>query len=122
MEIIATILIVFVAAEHLFFLYFEMFAWETIGMKLFRGLLPKELFKQTKVLAANQGLYNGFLVAGLVWSLLIKDSEWSTNVSIFFLTCVIVAGTYAGLTSSRKILLFQAFPAILALIFVLLSR
>lgn len=120
MELISKIFIGLVAAEHLFFLYFEMFAWETVGKKIFNGVLPKELFKSTKMLAANQGLYNGFLVAGLVWSLIISDAEWSNNVAIFFLSCVIVAGTYAGLTSSRKILLVQAFPAIIALIFVLL--
>ncbi len=120
MVLLSKILILIVAAEHLFFLYFEMFAWETLGRKIFGGVFPKELFKPTKGLAANQGLYNGFLAAGLIWSVLIKNDEWSSNVAIFFLSCVIVAGTYAGFTASRKILLFQAFPAIVALILVLM--
>ena len=96
-----------------------MFAWETLGKKLFRGVLPKELFAPTKMLAANQGLYNAFLAAGLIWSIFIDNAEWSANVSIFFLSCVAVAGMYAGLTSSRKILLIQAFAAIVALILVI---
>jgi putative membrane protein len=120
MEFISKILIWLIAAEHLFFFYFEMFAWETIGRKLFAGIFPNELFKPTKVLAANQGLYNGFLAAGLIWSIFISNEEWSSHVAVFFLACVIIAGTYAGLTSSRKILLIQALPATVALIFVLL--
>lgn len=121
MEILIKILIWFIALEHLFFFYFEMFAWETLGKKIFAGAFPKELFKPTKMLAANQGLYNMFLAGGLIWSIFIDNAEWSTNVSIFFLSCVVVAGMYAGLTTSRKILVVQAFPAIIALILVLMK-
>ena len=92
-----------------------MFAWETIGKKTFKGSLPEDLFKPTKGLAKNQGLYNGFLAAGLIWSLMISDEIWSKNVAIFFLGCVIVAGIYGAVTASRKIFFVQALPAILAL-------
>ena len=117
MDILRIILIAFVALEHLYFLYFEMFAWETIGKKTFKSLAP-ELFKPTKALAANQGLYNGFLSAGLIWSLAIDDTQWSSNVAVFFLICVITAGIYGALTASKKIFYFQAVPAIIALILV----
>ncbi|RZK48760.1 MAG: DUF1304 domain-containing protein [Pedobacter sp.] len=93
-----------------------MFAWETVGKKIFGKSLSAELFKPTKTLAANQGLYNGFLVAGLVWSFLIQHEAWSFNVKVFFLSCVIVAGLYGGLTVSKRIFYVQAVPAILALL------
>ncbi|NOT36345.1 MAG: DUF1304 domain-containing protein [Saprospiraceae bacterium] len=115
MSIFIDVLIVFIALLHLYFLYFEMFAWETIGKKTFRSLSP-DLFKPTKVLAANQGLYNGFLSAGLIWSLLITNEECSRNVAIFFLVCVLVAGIYGGLTASKKIFIVQGLPALIALI------
>lgn len=121
MEIISKILISIVALEHLYILYMEMFAWETLGKKTFKGALKEELFKPTKTLAANQGLYNGFLSAGLIWSFFISDKVWSENVAIFFLGCVILAGIYGALTSSKKIFFVQALPAILALIIVLLK-
>jgi len=120
MELISKILIAIVALEHLYILYMEMFAWETLGKKTFRTI-SAELFKPTKSLAANQGLYNGFLSAGLVWSLLIKDAVWSGNVAMFFLGCVIVAGSYGALSASRRIFFVQALPAVIALIFLLLS-
>ena len=120
MEILSKIFIAIVALEHLYILYMEMFAWETLGKKTFKGSLPDELFKPTKGLAANQGLYNGFLSAGLIWSLFIGDAVWAKNVAIFFLGCVIVAGIYGALSASRKIFFVQALPAIIALVFVLL--
>jgi len=120
MNIIAKILIIVIALEHLYFLYFEMFAWETIGKKTFKSL-PGELFKPTKGLAANQGLYNGFLAAGLIWSLFISDTLWSKNVALFFLACVVVAGIFAAATASRKIFFVQALPAIVAIILVVAS-
>lgn len=120
MEIISKILVAIVALEHLYILYMEMFAWETLGKKTFRGSLPDEMFKPTKKLAANQGLYNGFLSAGLIWSFFICDSIWAKNVAIFFLGCIIAAGIYGALSASKKIFLVQALPAIIALIFVLL--
>ena len=96
-----TILTILVALEHLYILYMEMFAWETRGKAFFKSL-PKHLFADTKSMAANQGLYNGFLVAGLVWSFFINDPEWSLNVRLFFLACVAVAGIYGGLTALKR--------------------
>jgi putative membrane protein len=121
MEIVANILVGLVALEHLYILYLEMFAWETKGKKAFKGSLRPELFAPTKTLAANQGLYNGFLAAGLIWSFFITDPAWSTNVAIFFLGCVIVAGVYGALTATKKIFFIQALPALLALGAVLLK-
>jgi putative membrane protein len=120
MELLANILVGLVALEHLYILYLEMFAWETRGKKVFRGSLRPELFAPTKVLAANQGLYNGFLAAGLIWSFFITDKAWSTNVAIFFLSCVIVAGVYGAITASKKIFFIQALPAIVALVVMLI--
>jgi putative membrane protein len=110
MHLVAKILIGLVAFLHVYFLVLEMFLWATpYGMKTFGR--SKEEQEQTKVLAKNQGLYNGFLAAGLVWSLV------DPNVSIarFFLGCVLVAGFYGAATASRKILFVQAIPAAVAL-------
>ena len=96
-----------------------MFAWETLGKKTFKSL-PKDLFTPTKVLAANQGLYNGFLASGLIWTLFIADAVWSKNIALFFLLCVAVAGIYGALTASKKIFFVQALPAIIAIICLLL--
>jgi putative membrane protein len=115
METLANILVGVVALEHLYILYLEMFAWETKGKKAFRGSLRPELFAPTKVLAANQGLYNGFLAAGLIWSFFITDRAWSINVAVFFLSCVIVAGVYGAITASKKIFFIQVLPALIAL-------
>ena len=122
MILISKILIAFVAIEHLYILYMEMFAWETLGRKTFKGALPDDMFKPTKTLAANQGLYNGFLSAGLIWSLFICDGVWSANIALFFLGCVAVAGIYGALTASKKIFFVQALPAIIAFIFVSLGK
>jgi putative membrane protein len=119
---IANIFTALVALEHLYILWLEMFAWETAGRKTFRGSLPDALFTPTKTLAANQGLYNGFLAAGLIWSLLISDKIWHSNVALFFLGCVIVAGVYGAITASLKIFYVQALPAIIAFAFVWLAR
>ncbi|GAO43102.1 DUF1304 domain-containing protein [Flavihumibacter petaseus] len=112
----AKIMVALIALEHLFILYMEMFAWETVGRKVFRGALPDEMFRPTRVLAANQGLYNGFLVAGLVWSLLIDDPLWQRKVALFFLGCIIVAGVYGAVSASRRIFFTQALPAIIGFI------
>ena len=117
MEIASKIIIALIAALHLYFLYFEMFAWNTIGRKTFRQI-PADVFPHTKVLAANQGLYNGFLVAGLIWSLLIEDQKWSFYVAVFFLSCVLIAGIYAALTASKKIFWIQGLPALIALVLI----
>lgn len=121
MELLAKIIIGIVALEHLYILYMEMFAWETKGRKVFKGALPDDLFGPTKVMAANQGLYNGFLAAGLIWSLLIGDPVWSKNVGLFFLACVAVAGTYGALTASRKIFFVQAVPALVGIAVLMLG-
>ncbi len=115
MKTIALVLTGIVAIEHLYILWLEMFAWETRGPKVFKGSLKPELFNPTKTLAANQGLYNGFLAAGLCWSFLISDENWSKNVALFFLGCVAVAGLYGAATASKRILYVQAVPAILAI-------
>lgn len=121
MQIIKISLILLVALEHLYFLYFEMFAWETIGKRTFKSL-PEHLFTPTKALAANQGLYNGFLAAGLIWSVLITDAVWSENVALFFLTCVAIAGIYGAATASKRIFFVQALPAIVGIVMVVLSK
>ncbi|WP_442589308.1 DUF1304 domain-containing protein [Pedobacter sp. AW31-3R] len=116
MEYVLEFLIGCIAVEHLYILWMEMFAWETRGKKTFGGKIPADVFKHTKSLAANQGLYNGFLVAGLLWTFFIDDVEWKQHISVFFLGCVAVAGVYGALTASRKIFFLQALPAILALV------
>jgi len=116
MNIIVQSLIAIIALEHLYILWLEMFAWETRGKKVFKGSMPAELFKPTKVLAANQGLYNGFLAAGLIWTFFIEDHHWKFYIAVFFLSCVIIAGVYGAFTASRKIFFIQAMPAIIALV------
>ncbi|HEY0611132.1 MAG TPA: DUF1304 domain-containing protein [Chitinophaga sp.] len=118
MSLIAKIFVLLVAIEHLYILWIEMFAWTTAGRKTFRSF-PDHLFEPTKALAANQGLYNGFLAAGLIWSLFIADISWAGNVAIFFLSCVIIAGIYGAATASKSIFVKQALPAIVALLLVL---
>ena len=118
MTIATNIVLGVVALLHLYFLILEMFLWDKpIGLKAFGQTLERA--KATKVLAANQGLYNGFLAAGLFWGLLAGTS--GTSVKVFFLTCVLVAGIYGAVTASRKILYVQAFPAVLGLAFVAMS-
>jgi putative membrane protein len=120
MAIISKILIVVVALEHLYFLYLEMFLWTTPrALKAFDT--TKGFAVESKSMAANQGLYNGFLAAGLLWSVIHPDPAVSRQIALFFLGCVIVAGVYGGLTVKRAILYIQAVPALLALIAVLLS-
>jgi len=117
MESIGHILIGLIALEHLYFLWLEMFAWETKGKEVFK-MLPPNLFKPTKVLAANQGLYNGFLAAGLIWTLFITNDLWSSYISVFFLSCVSIAGIYGALSASKKIFFVQALPAIVTLVLI----
>lgn len=118
MHIISKILIVAIGLLHLYFLWLEMFAWTTAAKKVFRTI-PEDLFEKTKVLAANQGLYNGFLSAGLLWSLAISDENWSQNIALFFLCCVSVAGIFGAYSASKKIFYVQALPAIIAIISIL---
>jgi len=109
-----------VALIHIYILWLEMFVWTSVARKRFRSL-PAELFEKTKKMAANQGLYNGFLAAGLVWSLRIKDEDWSEQVAIFFLTCVAIAGLYGCLTVQRSLFFVQTVPAVLALLVLFLN-
>jgi putative membrane protein len=95
-----------------------MFSWTTSAKKVFRTI-PEDLFEKTKVLAANQGLYNGFLSARLLWSLAISDEIWSKNIALFFLCCVTVAGIFGAYSASKKIFYVQALPAIIAIISIL---
>ncbi len=118
MDYTIKILIGLVALLHLYFLYFEMFAWTTKGRKVFRNF-PSELFEPTKSMAANQGLYNGFLAAGLLWTYFINDANWSDNIALFFLGCVAVAGIYGALTVTKKIFFIQALPALITIILIL---
>ena len=120
MATLALILIVLIILLQLYIMWFEMFAWESRGPRIF-ATLPAEMFPKTKEMAANQGLYNGFLAAGLIWSLLINDGAWSQNIALFFLGCIFVAGVYGALTVSKKIIFAQSVPAALAIIAVLLS-
>lgn len=120
MAIIATVLIALIAVLHLYIMWFEMFAWETRGPKVFASL-GADMFPKTKAMAANQGLYNGFLGAGLIWSLIIGDPAWSQNVALFFLNCVFIAGIYGAMTVSKRIMFVQSIPAALAMLAILLS-
>jgi putative membrane protein len=92
-----------------------MFAWTTRARKVFKTI-PADQFEKTKVMAANQGLYNGFLAAGLIWSLIISDASWSSNVALFFLGCVLVAGLYGAFTVSKRIFYVQSVPAIFGIL------
>lgn len=115
---IANALVLLVAVLHAYFLLLEMFLWDKpAGMKAF-GLTPEQA-AATKVMAANQGLYNGFLVAGLLWGLLLGEAGF--DIKVFFLGCVTVAGIYGAMTASRKILWVQAMPALLALLFLIIA-
>ena len=115
MKLVSDILIVIVALLHFFFLYLEMFLWDKPrGMKSFN--LTEEFAKQSKRLAMNQGLYNGFLAAGLLWGLVAGDP-----VKIFFLSCVIIAGIFGAFTVSKRIFYIQAVPAIVTLVILLVA-
>jgi putative membrane protein len=118
MAIAANVLVALVALLHLYFLALEMFLWDKPrGMKAFGN--TAEQAAATKVLAANQGLYNGFLAAGLIWGLSLGEA--GNSIKIFFLCCIVVAGLYGAATASRKILFVQALPAAIALALVLLA-
>ena len=119
MSVVAGVLIGLVAALHAYFLVLEMFLWRTPRGRATFGT-TEEFAETTATLAANQGLYNGFLAAGLVWSLLAPDRV-SFQAAVFFLVCVIVAGVYGAVTVNKRILLVQAVPAALALVAVLVA-
>lgn len=118
MNLIANTLLALVAALHLYFLVLEMFLWtKPLGLKTFR--LTPEFAQASKALAANQGLYNGFLAAGLLWGLSLGAAGHA--VQLFFLGCVVVAGLFGAATVSRKIAYVQALPAALGIAAVLLT-
>ncbi|MDH2386084.1 DUF1304 domain-containing protein [Bradyrhizobium sp. CER78] len=115
MLLLANVLVAVVAALHVYFLVLEMFLWtKPLGLKTFRNSLEKAT--DSAVLAANQGLYNGFLAAGLIWGLAHGNASFAFQIKTFFLLCVIVAGAYGAATVSRRILYVQAAPAALALV------
>lgn len=116
LPVAALALVLLVAAQHAFFLVLEMFLWtKPLGMKVFRN--SPEKAQATRVLAANQGLYNGFLAAGLVWAAVADRSD----LALFFLGCVVVAGVYGAYSFSKRILYVQALPAALGIAAVLLG-
>ena len=115
MSAIADVLVALVAALHVYFLVLEMFLWtKPLGLRTFRN--SPEKAADSAVLAANQGLYNGFLAAGLFWGLIEHVPGFALQIKTFFLLCVIVAGVYGAATVSHRILLVQAAPAALALV------
>jgi putative membrane protein len=119
MSKLASFLVALVAIEHLGFLVLEMFLWTTpTGMQVF-GTTP-DFAGQSAALAANQGLYNGFLAAGLLWGLVRKHDAFA--IKLFFLTCVVVAGIFGAVTVKTSIFFVQAVPALLALMFVIAAR
>ncbi len=120
MSTLALIIVVIIAILHLYIAWFEMFAWTSRGPKIFKSF-PKDLFEPTKAMAANQGLYNGFLAAGLIWSLFIQDPVWQPRIAICFLLFVAVAGVYGAATVSKRILYVQTVPAVLGLFLVFLG-
>jgi len=118
MSLFASLVVALVALLHLWFLVLEMFLWTRPSGRRAFGL-SEEFARQSKVLAANQGLYNGFLAAGLLWSLWLGAS--GRPVTLFFLGCILVAGVFGGLTATRKVLWIQALPALVGIVLVLLA-
>lgn len=115
MRLLSDIIIGSVAALHVYFLILEMFLWaKPTGLRIFRNKIEKA--RETAVLAANQGLYNGFLAAGLLWGLFHPAEEFGIQIKIFFLGCVIVAGIYGGYSVNKRIFFIQAVPAVIGLL------
>lgn len=114
MEYLSTIFVTLVAIEHIYILILEMFLWTKPRTLRIFGI-AKEDAETTKVLAANQGLYNGFLSVGLIWGLLYPDNVIGAQIQMFFLTCVLIAAFYGGLTVKKSIVIVQGFPALVAL-------
>lgn len=118
MSLVANVIVALVGLLHVYFLVLEMFLWtKPVGLRVFRQ--TREAAEASKVLAANQGLYNGFLAAGLFWGLSLGAAGF--GVKVFFLLCVLVAGLYGAATVGRKILFVQALPAALGLILLLMA-
>ncbi len=123
LDIAAAVVVALVALVHLYFLVLEMFLWRTPRVRRIFGT-TEEVAESSAVLAANQGLYNGFLAAGLVFGLVAGGADGAVGypVTLFFLACVVVAGLYGAATANRRILLVQALPAAVALALVLVAR
>jgi putative membrane protein len=120
MSVVANVIVALVALLHIYFLVLEMFLWTTPrGLKTF-GNTPEKA-RDSAVLAANQGLYNGFLAAGLIWGLLQPVPGFAFQIKAFFLACVIVAGLYGGYSAKPAIIYVQALPALIALVLLWLS-
>lgn len=119
MPLITDLFVAFIALLHVYILVLEMFLWDKpAGRKAF-GHSPEKA-KESKVLAANQGLYNGFLAAGLLWGLYLGEAGF--DIKVFFLCCILVAGVYGGFTAKRKILYVQALPATITLALLFLNH
>lgn len=121
MNKIANLLISAIALLHFLIAYVEMFAWTSLGPKMFASL-PADMFEPTAAMAANQGLYNAFLAVGLVWALWITDQVWRRNVATCFLLFVAAAGLFGALTVSITILYVQTVPSVIALILLYLGK
>ena len=121
MYFVSNILIVFITLLHFWFLTLEMFLWQKpIGLKIFR--ITKDFAKASSPLAANQGLYNGFISAGLIWGIISSEPVQAFRVKIFFLVCTIIAGIFGGLTVNKRIFFVQALPSVLAVIILALAN
>lgn len=120
MDTLAKVLVALVAIEHIYILILQMFLWTKPRTRKIFGI-SAELAEKTKAMAANQGLYNGFLVAGLLWGLLSNNLAIGLYLQMFFLGCVIVASIFGALTVKKSILFVQGLPAVLALVFLIIS-
>ena len=120
MGMVATILVALIALLHLYIMVLEMVLWTTPRARSAFGL-TEEFAAQTRTMAANQGLYNGFLAAGLVWSLLYPLPGFAWQIAMFFLGCIAVAGIFGAATASRRILFIQTVPAVLAMLALMLA-
>lgn len=119
MNLLLSGLLLMIAAQHVFFMLLETYYWtKPLGMKIFR--LTPERAQQQKVMASNQGIYNGFLAAGLFWSAVHPVADFSFELMSFFLTCVVIAGVWGGFTVSKRILYIQAGPALFAILLLIL--
>ena len=120
MSFVTDIVVILVAMLHIYFLVLEMFLWtKPKGLRVFGQTLEEA--KSSATLAANQGLYNGFLAAGLIWSLILTDPMMAKQIKLFFLGCIAIAGLYGGWSVNRRILFVQFGPAVIGLILLLLS-
>ncbi len=121
MRLAALALVALIGALHTYIAWFEIFAWESRGPKVFTSFDP-ELFPKTVQLAANQGIYNAFLAAGLFWSLVVRDQRWQRNIAVCFLMFVLVAGVFGAATVTMRTFFIQSVPALIALILLYISN